>query len=57
MQLLGTSLNKRLVKDIFGSPEVFEGELNRRKGKSFFYKKAVIVLWDRELERHEFYWP
>lgn len=57
MSFLGTSTNKRLVKDIFGSPEAFAAELSARKSKSFLYKKAVAVLWDRDTEVYEFYWP
>ena len=57
MQLLGNSSQKKLIKEIFGSPEVFEAELLKSKSKSFFYKSAVIVCWDKESELYEFFWP
>lgn len=57
MQLLGNSTQKKLVREIFGSLELFQSELAKKKNKSFFFKKSVVVSWDKEKERHEFFWP
>lgn len=55
MQLLGYSSAKKTVKDLFGSVENFIAEVQRRNKNNFVFEKRIIVIFDKEEDRFEFY--
>ena len=55
MQLLGDSRDKKLVKLVFGGPEQFQAEIDKRGNNFYFKEHQTIVSFDKEEEVYQFY--